>query len=206
MVLVLLASCSKEEISAIISGRILKDCTGEPLGNFNMVFSIEYPDGLSSKVEFVPFSTDKNGYFSFTNTHSGSGEIGVANGHDLLRSFPVKKNIDLGTFYATPTTSFVYRIKVNNPYQVGDTLRIYIPGFQAIKIPAPIHDSVFSPILNYSSLATQTYPIDGTVPVDVGYDVYKGLNNTVNNRLIIEEFTHNLPECNNLDTITIEIN
>jgi|SRR5690606_32105418 len=127
----------------------------------------------------------------------------------LMAPAPSGKELHLGSFIARPTTSFVYRIKVNNPYNVGDTLYLSIPPFTPLKghvISAPLQDSTFETIYNYSQLASYNYGETDNVEIKFGVTVSK--NGFIRDSIYFSETrVFNFPACpSKIDTITIFIN
>ena len=124
---------------------------------------------------------------------------------------PANKDIDLGTFYANPTTSFVYRIKVNNPYEVGDTLHFNVQGLlsganahKALHtIAAPFTDTTFSLATNYYEQEFSQYQNIKSGTINMNY----GVANSNRVFLCEKDLTFPTTYCSSkIDTLTIEIN
>ena len=200
--------CKKDDKEFVITGQIIKDCSGEPLANFNIEGWLDCDEPFSKCVEVFAATTDANGNFSMVITRKGVLEISTpGKGFPFLSHIPVISSVSLGSFMAEPTTSFVYRIKVNNPYNVGDTLQLSIyQGAYRIKIPAPLSDTTFPQVNNYAELSPQSYGSVNIVNVKGLYDITKG--GLTNEDIIKRElFTFVLPACpSKIDTITIQIN
>lgn len=205
-------SCKKdkEEKTYVISGTILKDCSMEPLANTPLHIMVDVLDGFGKKVDGYFLDTDANGNFSFVMHRKGTIDIRNASGMVtyLMAPAPSGKELHLGSFIARPTTSFVYRIKVNNPYNVGDTLYLSIPPFTPLKghvIPAPLQDSTFETIYNYSQLASYNYGETDNVEIKFGVTVSK--NGFIRDSIYFSETrVFNFPACpSKIDTITLVV-
>jgi len=209
LLIFLLSACSKEKEKITFTGKILEFCNGAPLANTNLIIWQDSEYSLIKTPQQGPYSakTDGDGNFSFEVEGGPQIQIRVGS-RSILRDIPVRSDLsNLGTFYANPTTSFVYRIKVNNPYQLGDTLHLSVQeGINSIIIPAPLTDTTFLLVQNYGELDTQTFGNTTTLNVKGLAIVTKG---QLNNQDIIKRdlFTFTLPVCpSKIDTLTIEIN
>lgn len=203
----LLLSCEKEEINATVTGRIVTDCVGSPLANTNLKARVKVTSiKIGPDYDYYYFSTDADGNFSIKIKKRGGMEI-EKNGSTILDGIPVNDNINIGTYNAYPTTSFVYRIKVNNPYNVGDTLQLSIyQGTNRIIIPAPLFDTIFPVVNNYGSYQHPIYGNTDYVTVSGLYDITRGAL-TYQDIIKRETFSFSLIACpSTIDTITIEIN
>ncbi|MBW6483882.1 MAG: hypothetical protein K0B10_12600 [Vicingaceae bacterium] len=185
MVLLSITSCHKEDKGGILTGTILDDCSGKPLANFHMEANVNYSCFSTTPCyDTYFFDTDANGYFSLNIKKRGSTELRAKNGTSILKHIPGQssKELHLGTFIARPTTSFVYRIKVNNPYNVGDTLVTNLQGGGGaqFKFAAPLTDTSFT-ISNYSGKYANSYENIGFIPVEIGYGIYKNSINVGSN-------------------------
>lgn len=215
--IITLIGCSKEkdDESMVLNGTILDDCSNKPLTNFSLELNVRYTCVKVGNgcLDTYYFNTDANGFFSVNIEKKGIGaDLRAYNGTAILDGITTRnsgKEMSLGTFIAHPTTSFVYRVKVNNPYNVGDTLQLSIhQGAYRIKIPAPLSDTTFPQVNNYAELSTLTYDNmnSGIVNIKGLYDITKG--SLTNENLIKRElFSYALPACPlKIDTITIFIN
>lgn len=204
-----ISSCKKEDEKFVVTGQIIKDCSGEPLANFNIEGWLDCDKPFSKCVEVFAATTDANGNFSMVITRKGSLEISTpGKGFPFLSGIPVISSVSLGSFMAEPTTSFVYRIKVNNPYNVGDTLYLSIPPFTPLKghvIPAPLQDSTFETIYNYSQLASYNYGETDNVEIKFGVTVSK--DGFIRDSIYFSETrVFNFPACpSKIDTITLVV-
>lgn len=210
----ILFSCEKEdneEANTAVSGRIVQDCNGTPLANKSIEAWVKLSGtcwSLTGCTDLLYTTTDANGNFSF-NTKKGSMEIRLKGSNTILDGIPVLGNLDLGTFNAFPTTSFVYRIKVNNPYSVGDTLYLSVPPFTPLRgyvLSAPFQDSIFTLVENYQELGNHNY--GGTSNVEVKFGVTVSKDGFIRDSVYYSETKiFNLPSCpSRIDTLTIEIN
>lgn len=207
LLLFILLSCEKEEINATVSGRIVIDCIGTPLANINLKARVQITSiNIGPDFDYYSFSTDANGNFSVKIKKRGGMEI-EKNGNTIIDGIPVIGDINIGTFNTFPTSSFVYRIKVNNSYNVGDTLQLSIhQGINRITIPAPLFDTIFPVVTNYGSYQHPYYENTDYVTVSGLYDITKGAL-TYQDIIKRETFSFSLPACpSTIDTITIEIN
>lgn len=206
-------SCKKEkkEEGMVLSGTIIDDCSGKPLANFSMAADVQVSCAKTTPCfDTYFFDTDANGSFYLNIEKKGGTELrAYSSGTSILKGIPIPNNkeLHLGSFIARPTTSFVYRIKVNNPYSAGDTLQLSIhQGAYRIKIPAPLSDTTFPQVNNYAELSPQTYDNMNIVNVKGLYDITKG--GLTNDDIIKREmFSYALPACpSKIDTITVFIN
>ena len=66
----LIVSCTKEEPSKeathTVAGRIVADCALTPLANTPMKLFVEVPTSAGNDIEIYDFTSDANGYFSYT--------------------------------------------------------------------------------------------------------------------------------------------
>lgn len=200
----------KKEEGMVLSGTIIDDCSGNPLANFSMAADVQVSCAKTTPCfDTYFFDTDANGSFYLNIEKKGGTELRAYNGRSILKGIPIPNNkeLHLGSFIARPTTSFVYRVKVNNPYNSGDTLQLSIhQGAYRIKIPAPLSDTTFPQVNNYAELSPQTYDKMNIVNVKGLYDITKG--GLTNDDIIKREmFSYALPACpSKIDTITIFIN
>jgi hypothetical protein len=183
-----LLSCEKDDnetADTIVSGRIVQDCNGTPLANKNIEAWVKLSGTCSSLTgctELLYTTTDADGNFSFK-TKKGSMEIRLKGSSTILYGIPILNHVNIGTFNAFPSTSFVYRIKVNNPYNVGDTLVTDLKGYGIAgryKFPAPLTDTSFI-ITNYTVLDSPDFSNIGFISVEIGYGIYKNSINVANN-------------------------
>lgn len=211
-----LLSCEKDDnetADTIVSGRIVQDCNGTPLANKNIEAWVRLSGTCSSLTgctDLLYTTTDADGNFSFK-TKKGSMEIRLKGSNTILYGIPILDNINLGTFNAFPTTSFVYRIKVNNPYNVGDTLVANVEGLLSSAnvnqplhiIAAPFNDTTFSVVTNYGERDSPTYQNIGSVNVKMEYGVVNA-----NHDFYFEKtgLVFSIKSCSSvLDTITLVV-
>lgn len=208
-------SCEKEDnekADTIVSGRIVQDCNGTPLANKNIEAWVKLSGtclSLTGCTDLLYTTTDANGNFSF-NTKKGSMEIRLKGSNTILYGIPVLDNINIGTFNAFPTTSFVYRIKINNTYNVGDTLVTDLKGLGIAgryKFPAPLTDTSFV-ITNYTVLDSPNFSNVGFIPVEIGFGIYKNAINITDNWYNTYTIkSYNVIACNTTtQEIVLEIN
>ncbi|MBW6484357.1 MAG: hypothetical protein K0B10_15040 [Vicingaceae bacterium] len=210
-IVISITGCEKEENKEkmMLSGRILKDCSGVPLANFGLE-AIVSTRRIVKATDYYYFDTDANGNFNLLIEEIGTVVLRAAAGAKLLDDIPgTQSELNLGTFMASPSTSFVYRIKVNNPYNVGDTLYFSLPPFTPLKghvIAAPLQDSTFGLIQNYQQLASNSFGKTDQVEIKFGVTVSK--NGFIRDSVYFSETkVFNFPACpSKIDTITIQIN
>ncbi|MEN8927780.1 MAG: hypothetical protein ABF242_10590 [Flavobacteriales bacterium] len=157
-----LFSCKKEnsntKIDVTITGKIVTDCAGTPFANQNFVLLKKNTAFIGNKRKEVAFSTDNEGNFKaeFPPTDFGSEvfiRIGNSGGGSIL-SFNTTTDLNIGTLNTTPKASYQIKIKVNNPYNVGDTLIINNHkggGARVYKFAAPFSDTIIEVVNNYSN-------------------------------------------------------
>ena len=212
-------SCKKDkkEEGMVLSGTIIDDCSGKPLANFQLHLNVDYTCVKIGKPcnDAYYFSTDANGSFTVDIVKKGfAAELRAHNGTSILKGIPLGtsgKELHLGSFIARPTTSFVYRIKVNNPYNVGDTLVTDLKGLGPngrYKFAAPLSDTSFT-INNYSILTSPEYSTINLMPIEIGFGVFKDdINYTVNWYNKYTRNTFNIPICQQITgkEVVLEIN
>ncbi|MBL1231832.1 MAG: hypothetical protein P1U44_03665 [Vicingaceae bacterium] len=207
-------SCKKEkkEEGMVLSGTIIDDCSGKPLANFSMVADVQVSCAKTTPCfDTYFFDTDANGSFYLNIEKKGGTELRAYNGTSILKGIPIPNNkeLHLGSFIARPTTSFVYRIKVNNPYSAGDTLVTNLQGAGGgqFKFAAPLKDTAFT-ISNYSGRLVNYYENIGLIPVEIGYGIYKNSINIASNWYInIPKIEYKVQSCHQGNQeIILEIN
>ena len=154
-----LSSCKKDkpipiETTITLTGRIVKNCAGDPLINHPVEIWLTMGGKLIATHKSLDAKTDSNGNFKWT-FDKEKGIIIIAlrvDGADILTFDPKHRN--LGTIIATPTCNVVMKIKVNNPYSVGDTLQLkdFTDYTKGIRIGAPFKDTVLSVAYDYAEL------------------------------------------------------
>ena len=159
---ILLYACKKdkiieptEETTITLTGKIVYNCAGDPIRNRSVKVFVAYGDW---NTDILDAKTDTNGNFEWTFDKKKSIvniTLRVAGIGDILTFEDKHRN--LGTIIATPTCNVVMKIKVNNPYSLGDTLRLKDfpnhPTLKGINITAPFRDTVLTPAYNYSELS-----------------------------------------------------
>ena len=209
-------SCKKEKQEndpITISGRIVGDCSMTPLANSPMKLLISESQAFTgSDVSIYDFTSDANGNFSYTVnnppvTFISELRFGGTTIKGVVPKFTNSKN--LGELIAGPTTNFIVKLKVNNPYAVGDTL--FIKDFSTmtnVKISAPLSDYTFNTTYNYSSLQNRTLTNKSSVEINSNYSIYNGVLGTSSyNKLHSEFYERLIPACSGMiDTVLIEIN
>ena len=156
----LLYSCKKEEpiepieSTTTLTGKIVKNCAGIAMANQEVEIRVSY--GVWEKNDVFEAKTDSNGNFNWTfdiKENKYNVKLRLA-GIDIL-SFG-SKDRNLGTIIATPTCNVVMKIKVNNPYNLGDTLQLKdLPNhpLKGLKLSAPFRDTILTTAYNYSELS-----------------------------------------------------
>jgi hypothetical protein len=208
----LLAGCKKEDpmpTTKTYTGKLVADCNMVPMANSPIKVFIREPQSFGSNTIINDFTTDANGDFDFTvNLDNGKyvNEVRLG-GTSITPDGPNENN--MGTIIASPTANFVIKLKVNNPYGVGDTL--FIKDFSTmtnVKIAAPFSDYVFNTTYNYSSIQNRTLTNKNSVEISTGVIIYNGkLYSNSYNQLILDKFDKIIPACTGMvDTVLIEIN
>ena len=180
-----ITSCKKEKPleneSKTYTGTLVADCGMTPMPNESITVFIKEPQSFGSNTIIEQYRTDANGNFNFT-VNLGNGkyvnEIRLG-GANITPDGPNSSN--MGTIIASPTANFVVKLKINNPYNVGDTLSLanYDNLFQSIKIAGPFKDSVFLPKYNYKSPTTnRTLSNKNSVTIVNGHEVFSGVSGT----------------------------
>ncbi len=210
--LVLIASCKKDKMEnnpKTITGKIAQDCGMTPLANTPMkLFVSESQSFTGSEVSIYDFTSDANGNFSYTLQNPPATFTSDLRFNGVIIGGVVPHNSDsknLGTIIASPTANFVVKLKANNHYGVGDTL--YFPNFQIneiVKIAAPVSDSIFNVVYNYSSIQNRTLSNKNKIEISSFYAVWGG---APYKQIKEEYFTKYITACTGiLDTVLIEIN
>jgi len=207
------ASCKKDEPleneTKTYTGTLVANCSMTPMPNASITVFIREPQSFGSNTIIEQYTTDANGNFSFTiNLDNGKyvNEIRLG-GANITPDGPNSNN--MGTIIASPTANFVVKLKVNNPYSVGDTL--FIKDFSTmmnVKISAPLSDYTFNTTYNYSSLQNRTLTNKSSVEINSNYSIYNGVLGTSSyNKLHSEFYERLIPACSGMiDTVLIEIN
>ena len=207
------ASCKKDEPleneTKTYTGTLVANCSMTPMPNASITVFIREPQSFGSNTIIEQYTTDANGNFSFTiNLDNGKyvNEIRLG-GANITPDGPNSNN--MGTIIASPTANFVVKLKVNNPYSVGDTL--FIKDFSTmmnVKISAPLSDYTFNTTYNYSSLQNRTLTNKSSVEISSNYSIYNGVLGTGSyNKLHSEFYERLIPACTGMvDTVLIEIN
>ena len=207
------ASCKKDEPleneTKTYTGTLVANCSMTPMPNASITVFIREPQSFGSNTIIEQYTTDANGNFSFTiNLDNGKyvNEIRLG-GANITPDGPNSNN--MGTIIASPTANFVVKLKINNPYNVGDTL--YIKDFSTmtdVKIPAPFTDHTFNTTYNYSSIQNRTLSNKDNVEISTGIILYNGTLYTGSyNQLSRYKFDKIIPACTGMvDTVLIEIN
>ena len=215
IVITLLFSCKKEtepiEKTITLTGRIILNCAGDPMANQNIELWLYLPD---INFEILDVKTDANGNFSWTFDKPKSLiqiAIRPGGGGDILTFNPKHRN--LGTIIATPKCNVVMKIKINNPYSFGDTLRLKDfpnhPTLKGINIAAPFRDTILAPAYNYSELSWPgTFEQKNTTYVSSIIYIYKGVSGTSSfTELYHKDYENRFKSCTGvMDTVLIEIN
>ena len=182
-----------------IKGQLLLDCSGIMVANTDLKIiskSQVFTQGFSAYSE-----TDSNGYFSFNYRRNGGTDIALlVAGNNILEGIPNNRDIDLGIIYYHPTCNFVFKIVVDNPYPLGDS--VLFPSHNrngnshygyTFKFAAPLSFKDTSIIVNnYSSIEKRIYINQNKVPVHIGYSVYD------NNDSLYKDIGYDtlIPNCN----------
>ena len=196
-----------------IKGQLLNNCSGEVLANTSLMINSKsqlFTQGFSAYT-----TTDANGFFIFSYERNGGTDISirVTSGDIFLEYIPNNSNIDLGLIYYAPTCNFVFKVVVDNPYSVNDTLLISdfnytlpYPYYGFHIIPGPFKDTILPPVFNFTPIEYRNYLSLGNLTINYGYSVWKGPRNTADNRLQGENLFTDVPECNQgIDTIEVRI-
>ena len=218
LILILLIStlfnCNKEpskQEPVVLSGRIIQDCGLQPLANANINLEVIYSanNTWGYNVFFQEFKADSNGYFWHKFTIPSDGYYCkltfYGGGIDSIFNW---SNKNFGNIIAEPTVNFVTKLKINNPYQLGDTLYIHDYSIKNnIKIPAPLKDTIFNNTYNYPLKTLYTPEIENFVEISANYFIYDSvLYRGFYNRIFEKQNKFRIPSCNaNIDTIVIEI-
>lgn len=146
----ILISCRKEKQEFTISGKLMLNCSGQPMSN-EKIFVVQSNDGVNfNSDELGETSTDADGNFTIKyltgnfrdNDYIELKTAAGAGFADLMVGIPPGKNITDLKLYLQPTTNLKVNIQVSKSYNPGDTLMLSdrrLPGYHLVKIPAPIN-------------------------------------------------------------------
>ncbi|MEN9001688.1 MAG: hypothetical protein ABF242_05210, partial [Flavobacteriales bacterium] len=211
-----ITSCKKEKPlendsnSKTYTGLLVANCAMTPMPNETITVFIKEPQSFGSNTLIEQYRTDATGNFNFTVDLSDGkyvNEIRLG-GANITPDGPNSNT--MGTIIASPTADFVVKLKINNPYSLGDTL--LVPDFTQtlkVKLACPLQDTTFNPVYNYSSLTNRTLSKKNKIsPNPVSYFVYNGKMNTPSFNLVKNKDIHFLiSACTGMvDTVLIEIN
>jgi hypothetical protein len=149
----------------------------------------------------MKFTSDNDGNFSVSYQQAAGEKIGLwVNGNKILTEIPKFEDIDLGVVYYHPTCNFVFKIVVDNPYPLGDS--VLFPSHNrngnshygyTFKFAAPLSfkDTMFI-IDDYYSIKVRYFSNLNKVPVHIGYSVYD------NNDSLYKDIGYDtlIPNCN----------
>ncbi|MEN8928499.1 MAG: hypothetical protein ABF242_03375 [Flavobacteriales bacterium] len=210
-----ITSCKKEKPlendsnSKTYTGLLVADCAMTPLPNETITVFIKEPQSFGSNTLIEQYRTDGTGNFNFT-VDLGNGkyvnEIRLG-GANITPDGPNSNT--MGTIIAAPTADFVVKLKINNPYNVGDTLYIYDYAIaDHIKIIAPFNDKFFSVMHNFSNINNRTLTDKNAIEVQLNHSVYQGTPGTASFNELSQSFESFMIEgCSGaIDTIVKVIN
>jgi hypothetical protein len=174
LTILLFASClgtsNKKEL--VVKGRILLDCSGKPLANNKIELRGERT--LLGNPVYEETTTDAEGNFAFTYKPKGGQFLLIrSDSHGrLIDLVPEGKNIDLGEIYTYHVTSFIYKLKVLNPYTADDTLYFrHMDLTHMIMMPGPFRDTTIGIITDHWSLEPHYYDNKDKVAVRSFYNI-----------------------------------
>jgi len=176
----IVTSCRKHPPKTYtIKGKLLKDCGGEVMANTDVKLG-----NLSQVIThgFTAYSkTDKEGNFSISYKGNGGTKILFsANGNSMVNYIPNNEDIDLGVIYYHPTCNFVFKIVVDNPYPLGDTLKFPSYDFTGNSLYKSMHvfaaplsftDTTFY-IYNYNDIQIRNYWQLDAINVRIGFSAF----------------------------------
>ena len=207
------ASCKKdkplENETKTYTGTLVANCSMTPMPNTSITVFIREPQSFGSNTIIEQYTTDANGNFSFTiNLDNGKyvNEIRLG-GANITPDGPNSNN--MGTIIASPTANFVVKLKVNNPYSLGDTLAIAdFRDMSEMHISAPFKDTTLPVIYNYSSLNNRNLTNKNDILLNSNSFVFKGAVGTSSFNVIKSmRIERTIPACTGMvDTVLIEIN
>ena len=209
------ASCKKdkplENESITISGKIVQNCGMTPLANSPMKLLVSVSQAFTgSDVTIYDFTSDANGNFTFTLTNPPTAfTTQLRFGGTIIKGVVGNSSKDLGTLIASPTANFVVKLKVNNPYSLGDTLAIAdFRDMSEMHISAPFKDTTLPVIYNYSSLNNRNLTNKNDILLNSNSFVFKGAVGTSSFNVIKSmRIERTIPACTGMvDTVLIEIN
>ena len=160
-IILILFSCKKEKLipppvdsnTVTLTGKLVKNCEGDILSNYPVDIWLYYGNNLETTKLYAKTKADGNfewtfdkpkGLFKIKFRHHNGGHFFTFH----------SKHRDLGDIIVSPTCNVVMKIKVNNPYSVGDTLQLkdFTDYTKGIRIGAPFKDTVLSVAYDYAEL------------------------------------------------------
>jgi len=204
LILVAFTSCKHDEVVCTLKGRILNDCNGAPFANQEIALKQELSSGLTIQGGILAeTTTDADGNFVFTYQSENGESLSINYSGPIIEGIPLKKTQDLGAIIYSPSCKIVYRVKINNPYNIGDTLScLNIENPSApIRIAAPLRDTIIGTIEAYSREVLQ-YDTKEYSTIKGGWCIRS--NSTI--VFIGREVTIQVQNCNTVpDTLTMVI-
>jgi hypothetical protein len=138
-----------------LKGRILNDCNGAPFANQEIALKQELSSGLTVQGGLLAeTTTDADGNFVFTYQSENGEPLSINYSGPIIEGIPVSKTLDIGSVVINPICKIVYRVKINNSYNTGDTLSCFNfdnPG-RSIFITGPFQDTTFGLFNAYSNI------------------------------------------------------
>ena len=204
LIIATFTSCKHDDTYYTVKGRILNSCDGVPFANQEI--ALKQSSSLSGRGGVLnTTSTDANGNFTFTYNISDciDGEnMRVNCSGPIIEYIPTQQNIDIGTIISNPICKIIYRVKINNPYNIGDTLSClnFNNPSQSLLMTGSFRDSTFG-LFNVYSTNTLNYKTKNESTIEGNWFVKNGTFYTSLKRVTIQ-----VQNCNAVpDTLTMVI-
>ena len=198
-------SCKHDEVVCTLKGRILNECNGAPFANQEIALKQELSSGLTIEGGVLAeTTTDADGNFVFTYQSENGESLSINYSGPIIEGIPLKKTQDLGTIIYSPSCKIVYRVKVNNPHTINDTLACFNldhPDPNGIRIVGPFHDTTFG-LFNVPSMKTMQYETKDFSFIKAGWDIISNNHITIDTEITIQVLNCNCTP----DTLTLIVN
>jgi hypothetical protein len=195
----IITSCD-DDTYCTIKGRLMCCCDSTPYANQDIYLS-QKPNLFNNHTASASTKTDSNGYFIIRYNHNSGNDMNL---DPILEDVPSGANINLGDLIIISKNIIIFKIKVNNPYTVNDTLTGYVFGepSSTFYLSGPFHDTILPQIDIYSQIKS-FYTYKSNPEIRGGWQISS--NSTIISPA--KEVTIQVPKCHSIpDTLTMVIN
>lgn len=200
LIISIITSCKSEDTYYTIKGRLMCCCDGTPYSNQEIYLS-QKPNLFSNNTASASTKTDSDGNFIIRYSHNSGSDLNL---DPIMEDVPSGANINFGDLIISSKNTIIFKIKVNNPYTVNDTLTGYVFGepSSTFHLSGPFHDTILPQIEVYSQIKSYfTYKDDP--------EIRGGWQINSNSTIVLpaKEVTIQVPKCHSIpDTLTMVIN